>query len=70
VVGFHVKDMVAEGKNPAEDDWADVGHGMLDWAALLPVMRATPAKIWTLEHDNPSDDARFARRSFATVSSW
>ena len=68
VVGFHVKDLAPEGQNADEDGWADVGHGRLDWSSLLPVMRATPATIWTLEHDNPKDDARFARRSFATVS--
>jgi sugar phosphate isomerase/epimerase len=70
VVGFHVKDLAPDGENADEDGWADVGHGRLDWSSLLPVMRATPAAIWTLEHDNPKDDARFARRSFATVSSW
>jgi sugar phosphate isomerase/epimerase len=70
VVSFHVKDLAPAGENAAEDGWADVGHGRLDWSALLPVMRATPASIWTLEHDNPADDARFAHRSFATVASW
>jgi sugar phosphate isomerase/epimerase len=70
VIGFHVKDLAPEGQNADEDGWADVGHGRLDWDALLPVMRATPAAVWTLEHDNPADDARFARRSFATVSAW
>ena len=70
MVGFHVKDLAPEGENAAEDGWADVGHGRLDWTALLPVMRATPAGVWTLEHDNPSDDRRFAERSFATVRGW
>ena len=70
VVSFHVKDLAPEGQNSDEDGWADVGYGRLDWSALLPVMRETPATVWTLEHDNPSDDARFARRSFTTVSSW
>jgi len=70
VVSFHVKDLAADGENSAEDGWADVGHGVLDWASLLPVMRATQANVWVLEHDNPSDDARFASRAFATVTSW
>jgi sugar phosphate isomerase/epimerase len=70
MVGFHVKDLAPEGGNASEDGWADVGYGRLDWTALLPVMRATPAQVWTLEHDNPSDDRRFADRSFATVRGW
>jgi sugar phosphate isomerase/epimerase len=70
IISFHVKDLAAEGQCLDEDGWADVGHGVIDWPALLPLMRATPASVWTLEHDNPSDDARFARRSFATVTGW
>ncbi|MBV9251861.1 MAG: sugar phosphate isomerase/epimerase [Acetobacteraceae bacterium] len=70
VVSFHMKDLVPMGQNRDEDGWADVGYGRLDWKALLPVMRATPAAVWTLEHGNPTDDERFARRSFVTVSEW
>lgn len=70
VAGFHVKDLAPAGTCLDEDGWADPGYGTIDWQALLPVMRATPADIWTLEHDNPNDDARFARRAFATVSAW
>jgi len=70
VVSFHVKDLAAEGTCVDEDGWADAGHGVIDWQMLLPVMRGTPATVWTLEHDNPNDDARFAKRSFATVQGW
>jgi len=70
VISFHVKDIAPPGECGDEDGWADVGHGTMDWAALLPAMRATPATTWVLEHDNPSDDARFAARSFATVQAW
>ncbi len=70
VASFHVKDLAREGENASEDGWADVGHGIMDWKALLPVMRATSADVWVLEHDNPSDDARFAQRSIAEVRSW
>ncbi len=70
VTSFHVKDLAPEGQSLDEDGWADVGHGRLDWSKLRPAMLATPAALWTLEHDNPSDDARFAARSFATVSAW
>lgn len=70
IVSFHVKDLATPGQHADEDGWADVGFGTIDWKSLLPVMRSTPADIYTLEHDNPNDDARFARRSFATVSGW
>lgn len=70
IIGLHVKDVAPEGALAEEDGWADVGHGRLDWPTLLPAMRATDAEVWTLEHDNPSDDSRFARRSLATVSEW
>jgi sugar phosphate isomerase/epimerase len=70
IVSFHVKDLAPERQNTDEDGWADVGHGVIDWAELLPAMRAAPASVWTLEHDNPNDDARFARNSFATVTGW
>jgi sugar phosphate isomerase/epimerase len=70
IASFHVKDIAPAGECADEDGWADVGHGTLDWAGLLPVMRSTPATVWVLEHDNPNDDSRFAARSFATVSSW
>lgn len=70
VVSFHVKDIAPAGECADEDGWADVGHGTLDWQKLLPVMRATPAMLYTVEHDNPNDDMRFARRAFETVSGW
>ena len=70
IVSFHVKDIAPEGACADEDGWADVGQGTLDWPGLLPVMRSTPATTWVLEHDNPNDDARFARRSAAAVLGW
>ncbi len=70
IVSYHVKDIAPAGECADEDGWADAGHGTIDWTALLPVMREADAPVWVLEHDNPNDDARFASRSFATVSSW
>jgi sugar phosphate isomerase/epimerase len=67
----HVKDIASAGENANEDGWADVGHGTLDWPALHVAIKAnTNARYWVMEHDNPSDDARFAQRSFAAVSAW
>ena len=70
IVSFHVKDLAPEGENADEDGWADAGHGTMDWGSLVPAMRRTPAEVWVLEHDNPSDDARFASRAFAAASGW
>ncbi len=67
----HVKDIAPAGEATNEDGWADVGHGTLDWQALQTAVKAqTNARYWVMEHDNPSDDARFAQRSFASVSAW
>jgi sugar phosphate isomerase/epimerase len=68
IFAFHVKDIAPAGQCADEDGWADVGTGTIDFAGLLPAMRATPATIWVVEHDNPSDDARFARRSYDAVA--
>lgn len=63
IVAAHVKDVAAAGECGEEDGWADVGQGTMDWIGLLESLKATPCKLFVLEHDNPSDDARFARRS-------
>ena len=36
----------------------------------MPAIAATKAEYLVLEHDNPTDFERFARRSFATMSAW
>lgn len=70
ISALHVKDIAAEGENRDEDGWADVGHGVMDWAGLLDAARGTRARYFVMEHDNPSDDQRFATRSIATVKSF
>ncbi len=70
VVALHLKDLAPTGDNANEDGWADAGHGIIDWPYLLPMMRATRAELVVLEHDNPADFERFARRSLANVSGW
>lgn len=61
----HVKDIAPEGKSADEDGWADVGHGTLDWPAFMAALAATRCMHYVMEHDNPADDQRFARRSIA-----
>jgi sugar phosphate isomerase/epimerase len=70
VVAVHVKDLAPKGENADEDGQADVGHGVLDWQKLMPAIMAPGVKYVVIEHDNPNDFERFARRSFATVSAW
>lgn len=61
---IHVKDLSPEGQNEEEKGFADVGHGTLDWAALLPAAKAAGGEWFIVEHDWPSDPLRTIRRSF------
>jgi sugar phosphate isomerase/epimerase len=70
ISAVHVKDIAAPGQNTNEDGWADVGYGTVDWRALTAALRETPVQYFIMEHDNPSDDERFARRSIATVKTF
>ena len=69
IVAAHVKDIAPAGVAEDEDGWADVGHGTMDWAGILKALRdKTPARVFVMEHDNPSDFARFARRSIEAAN--
>lgn len=70
ITAAHVKDIAAPGENAAEDGWADVGQGTVDWPGLMAALRATPCALFVAEHDNPSDDRRFASRSIAAVKGY
>ncbi len=64
VPAIHVKDIAPAGECVDEDGWADVGHGTMDWQAILDGVRAkTKCQYFVMEHDNPSDVSRFASRS-------
>jgi sugar phosphate isomerase/epimerase len=67
ITSAHVKDIAPKGQNAAEDGWADVGQGIVDWKTVMQALRATPCTNFILEHDNPSDHARFARVSLAAA---
>lgn len=69
IVAAHVKDIAPDGTLGDEDGWADPGQGILDWPALLSALGETAARHFVAEHDNPNDDARFARRSHAFLQS-
>ncbi len=70
IVALHIKDLAPKGENADEDGQADVGHGVLDWKKLMPSIKAPGVKYLVMEHDNPNDFERFARRSYKTVSAW
>jgi sugar phosphate isomerase/epimerase len=67
VASVHVKDIAPAGEARGEDGWADVGHGVVDWEKLWRRCEQTSARWMIAEHDKPSDGARFARRSLATM---
>jgi sugar phosphate isomerase/epimerase len=66
----HVKDIAPAGTAADEDGWADVGHGIIDWAPVKAALDAAGVDHFVIEHDNPKDHARFAARSLAAVSGW
>ena len=65
-----MKDIAPKGDNQDEDGWADVGHGTVDWKSLLGLLRGAGVAHLVIEHDNPSDHARFARRALAAVKGY
>jgi len=70
LIAVHIKDIAPAGTMEDEDGWADIGEGTLDWAALMASLRDTAARLFIMEHDNPSDDERFARRSIAAAKTY
>ncbi|MHA1548471.1 MAG: sugar phosphate isomerase/epimerase family protein [Alphaproteobacteria bacterium] len=70
LIAVHIKDIAPAGTMEDEDGWADIGEGTLDWAALMASLRDTAARLFIMEHDNPSDDERFARRSITAAKTY
>ncbi len=66
----HVKDVAPAGENLDEDGWADVGYGVMDWKAITAALRAAGTDLFVIEHDNPADLDRFARRSLKTMRAF
>jgi sugar phosphate isomerase/epimerase len=62
IVAIQTKDTAPLGTKE-DDGWTATGDGIIDWAALVPLFRATKADHIVTEHDNPADWQRFARRS-------
>ena len=70
LIAVHVKDRAHEGECLDEDGWEDVGHGTMDWVDTISAVRETACQFFVMEHDNPKDDARFARRSLAAANTF
>lgn len=70
ITAAHVKDIAPSGENTNEDGWADVGKGTVDWRAIMAALRAIGVRHFVMEHDNPSDHARFATRSIAAAQEF
>jgi sugar phosphate isomerase/epimerase len=62
IVAIQLKDTAPLGTRQ-DDGWTATGDGIIDWAALVPLFRATKADHIVAEHDNPGDWQAFARRS-------
>ena len=67
LVAAHIKDIAPKGEALDEDGWADPGHGTMDWQAIMQALRTTPCRYFVMEHDNPNDHERFARRAIAAA---
>ena len=68
IASIHVKDIAPSGACADEDGWADVGHGTMDWPAIIAAVRGkTSCNSFVMEHDNPNDVVRFATRSIETA---
>ncbi|WP_439154026.1 sugar phosphate isomerase/epimerase family protein [Yoonia sp.] len=70
IAAAHVKDIAPDGQCSDEDGWADVGEGIMQWPAIHAAMQAAGVDHYVIEHDNPSDHARFARRSLAAINNF
>lgn len=66
ITAAHFKDIAPKGENVDEDGWADLGFGTLDLESQLEAAKRAGVDLFVLEHDKPSDFARFARRSIET----
>ena len=70
LIAVHLKDIATTGDCLDEDGWEDVGHGTLEWEDTIQSVRETDCQFLVMEHDNPNDDVRFARRSIASAKTF
>lgn len=61
----HAKDNAPKGQAADESGFAAVGHGVLDWKAILPAADRAGVKWYIIEHDNPRDPAAVVKAGAA-----
>ncbi|WP_351227418.1 sugar phosphate isomerase/epimerase [Streptomyces sp. NPDC002133] len=59
---LHVKDMAPDG------GFADVGSGVLDFAAMFDTASSGGVRQWLVEHDSPADPFATAQNSYTYLS--
>ena len=64
----HIKDCANGAHNGEQEDWAEVGQGVLDWPSIHRALQDVGVAHYVVEHDNPSDHERFARSSYDFVT--
>ena len=57
----HAKDNAPKGQAQDEGGFAAVGHGVLNWPAILPAAEAAGVQWFIIEHDQPRDPAAVIR---------
>lgn len=67
IVALHIKDLAAAGANLNEEGWADVGHGIVNWETLWPLVTACKTAYKIVAHEQPADHWRFSERAIASV---
>ncbi|MEM1287297.1 MAG: sugar phosphate isomerase/epimerase [Pseudomonadota bacterium] len=66
----HLKDRAPSGQKIDEDGWADFGAGVMEWRTLTDKLLTLGVPTLVMEHDNPSDDRRFAEASLDNFQSF
>lgn len=67
IPAVHVKDVAPAGEALDEKGFADVGFGTMDWPTLWDASVEAGAQLMIVEHDQPLDWTRFARRSIQSM---
>ena len=68
ITAIHIKDIAPAGQCEDEDGWEDVGHGIVAWRNILRALdEHAHVAHNVVEHDNPNDFDRFARRSMEAL---
>ena len=68
ITAVHIKDNAPKGENLDQHGQCDVGQGTVKWPEILAALKDTRVMSYIMEHDEPKDDASFAKRSFDFVS--